>query len=289
MKLTTNQVAERLKISNRHVRRLITDGKLPSLKRDGKEWFIEEEAVSLYEQGHSKDIKKKLDILSEYADYIIANPETIKNLQEKNLPFNSQVITYENYLDRLFKEKRVKAEIRIKNLPLLDSNIGNPQISALYDEFRECFVLGVNGAAITLAIILLEYACKYRLLISKGKTPSASGWKSVDGLLFKETIEKLYIKKAINDFEKEQLLSFNDDIRNNYMHYKIRKIIKDMIILELPKLNVKTGEIVIQKDVDVKKIPQLWFSAKKRNDEIMIISIASFCIDWTNKLIKDCH
>ena len=58
-----------------------------------------------------------------------------------------------------------------------------------------------------------------------------------------------------------------------------------MFIEELPALNVHTGEIIMHKNVDVKTMPQLWFSAKKRIDKDTLVGISKFCLSWANNLL----
>ncbi len=177
--LTTSQAAEILGVSDRHVRRLINENILPA-ERKGKVWHIDERSILLYQEGTTKKIKEVLDELSSNSDMFIASPETIESLRKKNLPFNSSLLTYEDYLESLFKEKRKDAFSLIKTLPLLDENIANPIASALYNEFRECYVLRVNGAAITLAIILLEYSMKQRVFDTLKKSQPTLNWSKIE-------------------------------------------------------------------------------------------------------------
>jgi excisionase family DNA binding protein len=285
MKLTTIQTAERLNITDRHVRRLIAEEKLPA-ERIGKEWLIDEQAVTLFEQGVTEKIKEKMDEMVSYSNYIVANPDTIEKMQQRNLPIKSTFISYEDYLDKLFREKREQAGKLIKDLPLLDDKLGSATALALYNEFRECFVMGVNGAAITLAIVLLDYASKHRLFEEKKKITPDAGWGSVENLQLGETIKQLKEVGAVSEDEEAQLLRFNTEIRNNYMHYKIRELIKDMVIFELPSININTGEVTIHKNVDIKTMPHLWFSAKKKLDAKTVNDISAFCINWVNRLLK---
>lgn len=286
MKLTTIQAAKQLSVTDRHVRRLINDGTLPA-ERDGKEWLIEEEAVRLYQDGSTKKIKESLDQMVEFADYMIASPDTIEQLRQRNLPIKSTFVTYDDYLSKLFKEKRDQAEQIIEHLPQLDERIANGVANALYNEFRECYVLGVNGAAIILAIILLEYAMKHKIYEMILETNPDAGWKRVESKDFKWCVEQLKEHGVITENEETDLYDFNTNIRNNYIHYKIRKMISNMYLQELPALNVATGEITIHRDVFVKDMPHLWFSAKKKLDAESVRLISLFCLDWTNKLLTN--
>ncbi len=110
-----------------------------------------------------KDLNDKLDELVKNSDYIISNPDTIKRLKEQGLPIKSVFTTYGNYLDKLFAERKKLASELIKDLPKLNDNLSNGTVSALYEEIKESFVMGIPGASITLSIILLEFGLKHRL------------------------------------------------------------------------------------------------------------------------------
>lgn len=232
------------------------------------------------------EVKKKLDELVKNSDLFVASPETLERMKQRGLPIKSTFQTYTEYLDNLFKKRRDQAEILIKDLPLLDESIANATVSSLYEEFKECFVMGINGASIILAILLLDLSAKYKLFeLRKEKNPRSS-WKPIEELMLKEVIEELGQYKAISEEEEKSLLSFNSKIRNNYLHYNIQKLVKDVIASKLPSVDVVTGEIVIENDVRAAERPHLWFFAKKILDKESIVDRTSFCIGWTNKLLK---
>lgn len=52
------------------------------------------------------DIQKKLDELVKQSDLFVSSPETIERLKARGLPIKSVLITYKEYLDKLFAEKR---------------------------------------------------------------------------------------------------------------------------------------------------------------------------------------
>lgn len=235
---------------------------------------------------NTSDIQKKLDEMVKNSDIFVATPDVIKNLQERGLPIKSVLTTYQEYLDKLFAERRGIANELVGKLPHLDESIANGTITSLYEELKECFVMGIPGASITLAIILFDISAKYRLFDErKRKNPSAS-WKPIEDLLLKEVILDLKNYSAITEDEKTELLEFNKEIRNNYLHYNIKKIVKDMILGELPSMNVDTGVITIEKNVKPADRPYLWFSAKKVLDKKTVISRVSFSVMWANKLLS---
>lgn len=231
------------------------------------------------------DIQKKLDDLVSQSDYFVASPDTIEGMRKKGLPIKSTLTTYQDYLDKLFLKKRDKSKELINKLPHMDDKIANATVQSLYDELRECFVLGIPGASITLSIILLELALKYRLYEERIKENSKASWNSIEKLDFKETINILHEKMVITLNEKNKLHKFNSKIRNNYIHYNIKKIIRGLIIKELPSVNIETGEVTINHNIEATKYPFLWFSAKKVLDNKSMTSIVTFSISWVNKLL----
>jgi len=233
------------------------------------------------------DLKKKLDELVKNSNYLLATPETLEQMINKGLPVKSHQITYSEYIDKLFEEKKRFAQSIISQLPLLKTEIANATASALYNELRECFILGIPGAGITLAIILLEYSCRHRLFKEKLKTNKNTSWSKLEKLLLGQTINKLKEYLIISEEEHLKLEDFNKSIRNNYLHYNIRKLVKDAVLKELPSIKIDTGEVNIEKNVDIKDKPYLWFSAKRALDNKNIIPITKFCIDWTNKFLSE--
>jgi hypothetical protein len=233
---------------------------------------------------NTDDLQKKLDEFVKNSDAFIASPNTIKHLQSEGLPIKSVFTTYHEYLDRLFEKKREEANRLVEKIPHLDDRIANSSIAALYEELKECFVMGINGASITMAIILFDVSAKYRLHKERvNKNPKAS-WRPIEDMLLKDVILELRKHNVVTDDEKDALLEFNRKIRNNYLHYNIQKLVKDMILAELPSVNVHTGVVTVEKEVRAAERPFLWFSAKKVLDRETVIELVSFCIAWVNKL-----
>lgn len=286
MKLTTADVAKRLKITERHVRRLIDEEKLSAEKGAGKDWLITETSVRAFELRNEK-IKAAMDsFVQKYGStMMVMSTETSNRMVEDGLPIQSKFIPFDEYLISLFQEKRKQAGEKIKQLPLLDDDLGDAVAASLYNEFRECFVLGVNGAAITLAIMLLEYAMKRRIYIEQFENKQQPKWEDIESMSFIGTVSDL--KKYITNTQHKALLEFNDTVRNNYIHYKVKNLISDanMYIEKLPVLNTNTGEAEVLENVEIKTMPQLWFSAKRKLDEDVVIGISTFCIKFVNKLL----
>ncbi len=76
-------------------------------------------------------------------------------------------------------------------------------IQALYEELKECFVLGIPGVAITLAVILLELALKYRLHDERIKQDPNSKWEYIEQIDFTRAVNDLWKQRVILKKEKE--------------------------------------------------------------------------------------
>ncbi|MGH7203181.1 MAG: hypothetical protein ACREHC_01915, partial [Candidatus Levyibacteriota bacterium] len=128
------------------------------------------------------DVQKKIDDLVKNSDMFIASPETIQELQSRGLPIKSTFTTYSDYLDKLFAKRRGLANELIQKLPRLGDNIANSTVVSLYEELKECFVMGIPGASITLAIILFDFSAKYRLHQERNKRNANASWKPIEDL-----------------------------------------------------------------------------------------------------------
>ncbi len=232
-----------------------------------------------------KETKKRIEDLVKHSDFIVASPNTIEKMKAKGLEVESKTVTYKEYLDKLFVEKRKIADEIINKLPHLDTGIANSAITSAYDELRESFVLGIPGAAITMAIILLELALKYRLYDERLKDSPNSSWEHLEQIDLTKVVNALKRKGVITSTDKRSLDEFNAGIRNDYIHYKIKSLVKDLIGKELPSVDVETGEITIHRNVKAVDYPSLWFSAKRAVDKETVISKVSYCIDWVNKVL----
>lgn len=231
------------------------------------------------------ELQKKIDDLVKNVDFFVASPDTIANAQKSGLPIRESVIPYGQYLDELFAKKRKVADELVLQLPHLDKQIANGSISFLYEELKECFVMGIPGASIVLAILLLDLAAKLRLFKERKTVDPKSKWEPIEDMLLREVILELRDHGAITDGEEETLLEFNKDVRNNYLHYNIQKLVKDMVLKELPSINFQTGEVKTEYNVKPAERPELWFSAKKVLDRKSLVTTVTFCLNFVNSLL----
>lgn len=282
---TVQQAALQVGVSEQHMRKLIKDKVVKATRLGKRKYGIPESELDNLksDKDKTKDMEKQIEEFARHADAFIASPDTIEQLKEAGMPIKSVFTTYEQYVDKLFSEKRKVAGELIWQLPRLKENIANSTVAALYEELKETFILGINGASIVLGIMLLEISAKFRLYEEMKKMNASAKWESVEDMYLIDVIKALYDPyKVINPDELKELEKFNYNVRNNYFHYNIQKLIKGMVLLELPSFNIRTGKIAIEKNVEASDRPFLWFSAKRVLDRQTVVSKISFCVQWVN-------
>lgn len=231
------------------------------------------------------DLKKLLDEASKGATHIVSNPDTIKKLQEKGLPIEEKFITYEEYFEKLIEEKRKYAVQLLRELPQLDGNIANSVISAIYEEVRASFGLGIFTSTIFNSIILLEFTMRSRIFDERLKKDPNSQWEHVEKLKMRNLIEELKKMGLIDKKERSVLVDFNENFRNPYLHINIHKMIKGIYAKGVKKIDIKTSKMTVEDDMDVSQHRHLWFLGKKFYDRSYVIHVLNFCVHWTNKLL----
>lgn len=234
---------------------------------------------------NTEKLKKKLDELAKDASFIIVNPETLEKLKGKGLPIESRFITYKEYLNKLFDEKRKIADDIIGNFPAISEKLANASVKSLYEEVRECYALGLFGATITLSVILLELSFKYKIFSEREKSDPSARWEEIEKLDFTASVKNLKNLGKITEPEKKELDKFNTEIRNPYIHYNLRKLVNGVFVEKMPMIDTATGEIKTLENVDVSKHQYLWFSGKKFRDKREVDGILQFCIGWMNRIL----
>ncbi len=232
-------------------------------------------------------LKKLLDETSKNATHFVSSPDTIEKMKAMGLPIEEKFITYEEYFEKLVAHKRKNAVSLLRQLPLLDGTIANGVISAIYEEIRASFALEILTSTIFNSIVLLEYAMKVRVYDERLKKDPNSEWEKVEQLKMKGLISWLIKMEIINNEDRQVLDDFNDNFRNPYLHINIHKMIKGIYANDVRKVDIRTEKMEIKNKVDVSKHPQLWFLAKKFYDRSYVLNVLKFCIDWTNKLLRE--
>ena len=230
----------------------------------------------------TKDIEKIMEELARGSDRIIVNPETLEALKSQGIPFD---IVPSPTIGRLFDQRKEKAYSIASYLPSLPRGLP-PVIQALYQEIRECIFFGLNGAAITMSSILIEYVIKHTTFIIE-----AGGYKDADPQKWDE-FENMELATAINRAKGRGLLdpkmakklhSFRETIRNPYNHFN-KEITKNVVAEKVKRLDVKTGEVE-EIDIEAKDSPMIQAQAKPFMDEYHVLPVFYFADEVVKYLL----
>jgi hypothetical protein len=214
---------------------------------------------------------------------IIANPETIKKLREKGIPIKKgPQKTIEESIEILFSERKKLAIDLVKKLPDAP-NVAAPAIESLYNEILECIIFGLNGAAITLSGILVEFVLKYTIVVKEtgGFKYDAQLWDKIESITLAPTINRANKAGLISGEEAKKLNDFKDYIRNPYNHYNIKRITSSAVWQNVKKLNIETQEVE-EVDIAAKDDPVVQAQVKPYIDKQRALEI----FEYANQLIK---
>jgi len=225
-----------------------------------------------------KDINSLLTELIESsgATVIISNPDTIPTLQKEGLPLDqSAPETPEGYVEKLFEIKKTLALDGIKTIPSFP-NVPIPTMGLLYNEVVECVLFGLNGAAITLSSILVEYALKQAIVRKKHSGRyDESEWDRIENIELHQAIKEAKELELLDSDTEQQLNDFRNQTRNPYLHYNIKKLTRGVRANKVKKLDIKTGKIE-EVQLDAQKDPVLWPYAKKFVDGKSVSQVLNF-------------
>jgi hypothetical protein len=218
--------------------------------------------------------------------HIISSPKTIEDLQKRGVKFNEvPKKTEDQFLDELFVERR-KASIRIvKKFPSAPQ-IAIPTIGFLYDEIRECILFGQFGAAISLSAVLVEFSLKHAIVrITRGNVYDKEEWDRLENMELGPTINEAKSMNIINDRQEEALKNFKNTVRNPYLHYNIKKIVKKVAANKIQKINVNTQKVE-ELDLPAEDNPVLWGFAKKFVDRETVFDVFIFSDRMVKELLE---
>ncbi len=234
-----------------------------------------------------KDINQLLTSLVKGSTHIIASPDTIREAIKQGVKFDKPTKkSTEELISDLF-ESRKKQALKLKIYTKFPDipEIATPTISSLYDEIRECILLGLNGAAISLSAILIEFALKYAIVkFNKGKAYDKKEWDRIENIELGEAIIEAKKLGILNDVWVELLDDFKDKLRNPYLHYNIKKITENVVAGKTKRFDIKTQKTT-EEDILAKDNPVVWALAKKFVDREYVLNAFGFA----DTLIKYLH
>lgn len=223
-----------------------------------------------------KNIDDLLSELAQGSTHIISNPNTIADLQKRGVKFDkSKPKTEKEFIEEIFNQRKNIALSNISKFPV-PPNIAIPTIGFLYDEIRECILFGLYGAAISLSAVLVEFALKQSIVRKKfGKNYSKEEWERIERIELGPAIKEAKEKEIIDDKMEKALSSFKDSVRNPYLHYNIKKIVKKVGVNNLKKVDIKTQKVE-ELNLPAEDNPILWGFAKRFVDKETFLDVFNF-------------
>lgn len=225
-----------------------------------------------------KDIERLISQLAEQSQIQIANPSDLQRLVEQGvLSQKPQERTLAESVEILF-ETRKKVAVELAARMPGEPPPGHPSIDSLYNEIRESILFGLNGAAITLCGILVEYALKYAAYtIDVGGLQKYDPglWDNYETKTFGPAVDAAAAFGLLTPDWVKALKSFKDTVRNPYNHYNIKKITKDVVAKGVKILKLDTGEIE-EKDIPALDSPVIQTQAKPFIDRTLVLEVFHF-------------
>jgi hypothetical protein len=225
-----------------------------------------------------EDINEVLARYANDATQFIASTSTLEKMIQKGLKFDEHIPeSQEDYISRMFAERKAIAEKVIDKLPT-NPNIPLPPILSLYDEIKECILFGLNGAAISLSAVLVEFAIKHAIVDRNSgiEIYNKTEWSRVEKRELGPIIAEAEKLKLFDEAGIQQLVRFKKNIRNPYLHYNIKEITKDVIMKEAIAYNAETNQIEKQYNLRAEDNPFLWQLGKQKVDEDTVLDAFRF-------------
>jgi hypothetical protein len=209
----------------------------------------------------------------------VAGPETIEQMIKDGDKDVQEVKTppVEEGLKALFDERLTAALAIADQLPVCP--IYEPSLVDLYDDIRFSILFGMNGNAINLCGMLLEFVLKYvRFLKDHGEdeTFNQEIWSDyIEKPMLNSAIEKARKEGFIDENIETRLKLFKDDVRNPYAHFNVQKITEHVVFGKTQVRNTKTGETT-EEDVPASHSPVFQLIAKRKVDEHQVLKVFIF-------------
>ena len=213
-----------------------------------------------------EDIQKIMCELADDSDTIIVNPGTLEELKRSGVPFDTVPAPT---IDQLFDQRKQNAFLRIGQLPSLPQGLP-PAVQALYQEIRECIFFGLNGAAITMSAILIEFVLKYTTFIKEAggyQCAANHDWDQFENMELGPAINRAKRAGVLDAKMAKRLHSFRETIRNPYSHYNIKKITYGVVAQKVKQVNTTTGAVT-EVDLAAKDHPMIQARVKPWVDSI---------------------
>jgi hypothetical protein len=230
------------------------------------------------------DIEKIMRELVGDSHMIIVNPETIEELRHAGVPLDT---IPGPTIEQLFDERKRNALVKIDRLPSLPQGLP-PAIQTLYQEIRECIFFGLNGAAITMSAILIEFVLKHTAFIREAGSYAKANpqdWDLFENMEFGPAISRARRAGVVDAKMAKRLHSFRESIRNPYSHFNIKKITYDVVAGKVKRVDTATGAIT-EVDMAAKDHPMIQAQVKPWVDERNVLMVFAFADEVVRYLLS---
>lgn len=231
-----------------------------------------------------EDIEKIMRELAGGSDTIIVTPKTLEELRASGVPLD---IIPAPTIERLFDERKKIALLKVGQLPTLPKRLP-PAVQALYQEIRECIFFGLNGAAITMSAILIEFVLKHTAFIKEAggyEKANLQDWDQFENMELGPAISRAKRAGVIDAKMAKRLHSFRETIRNPYSHFNIKKITYGVVAERVKRLDTITGA-VIEVDMAAKDHPMIQARVKPWVDEHYVLMVFAFADEVVKYLLS---
>jgi hypothetical protein len=231
-----------------------------------------------------KDIQKIMNELAGNSDTIIANPKMLEELRSSGVPLETVPAPT---VTQLFDQRKKNALMKIGQLPSLPQRLP-PAVQALYQEIRECIFFGLNGAAITMSGILIEFVLKHTVFIKEAggyQKANTQGWDQFENMELGPAINRAKRAGILDTKMAKKLDSFRKTIRNPYSHYNIKKITYGVVAEKVKQLDTNTGAVT-EVDMAAKDYPMIQAQVKPWVDENNVLAVFTFADEVVKYLLN---
>lgn len=231
-----------------------------------------------------EDIEKIMSKLAGNSNIIIVNPQTLEELRRSGVPLD---IVPAPTVDQLFNQRKKNAFMKIGQLPSLPQGLP-PAVQALYQEIRECIFFGLNGAAITMSAILIEFVLKHTVFIKEAggyQKANTQDWDQFENMELGPAINRAKRAGILDTKMATRLDSFRKTVRNPYSHYNIKKITYGVVAEKVKQVDTKTGAIT-EVDMAAKDHPMIQAQVKPWVDENNVLAVFTFADEVAKYLLS---
>ena len=162
-----------------------------------------------------------------------------------------------------------------------------PAIKSLYQEIRECIFFGLNGAAITMSAILIEFVLKHTTFIKEAgsyEKANPQDWDEFENMELSPAINRAAKAGLLDTKMEKRLHSFRETIRNPYSHFNIKKITYGIVAEKVKRVDTTTGEIT-EVDMAAKDNPIIQAQVKPWMDEHYVLLVFAFADEVVKYLL----